>query len=125
MDFYLRRRHGGRRTPSRLDVMTCLGGAEVNVLQVMLLSLAESNPHDRVEFWLLHLGLAPEKLTKPKAFCDSLSNLCLHLVQVPDHENSVFVQQIGWAAFRCAIPVVCCASSSSIRSAAGHFLGPS
>lgn len=99
LDLYLRRRHGGRRSPARLDVMTSLGGTEVDVLQVMILSLAETHPCDRVEFWLLHLGLAPEKLAELQTFCDGLPNLRLHLVQVPDRENFVLLSKWGGRPF--------------------------
>ena len=99
MDLYLGRRHGGRRQPARLDVMTALGGAEVDVLQVMLLSLSETHPRDRVEFWLLHLGLAAEKLAELTAFCDGLPNLRLHLVRVPDRDQFVLLSKLGGRPF--------------------------
>lgn len=98
-DLYLRHRHGGRRAPARLDVMTSLGGAEVDVLQVMLLSLAETHPRDRIEFWLLHLNIGPDKLADLQAFCETLPNLRLHLVQVPDREKFVLLSKLGGRPF--------------------------
>ncbi len=99
LDAYQQRRHGGARAPARLDVMTAIGGNNLDVLQVMLLSLSESHPRDHVRFWLFHLHLGPDKLAELARFCDTLPNLELRLVHVTDNKGFMQLSELGGRPF--------------------------
>lgn len=95
MDALQHRRHANRREPAHLNVMTSLGGNDADVLQVMLLSLAQSHPSDQIDFWLFHLSLSQDKLDGLAAFCDSLPNLNLHVITVPTRKDFATLSQLG------------------------------
>lgn len=95
LDLYQRRRHGGARPPARLDVMTSIGGNDLDVLQVMLQSLSESHPRDRIEFWLFYLHYGPEKLAEISEFCAGLPNLNLNLVPVGNRADFAQLSKLG------------------------------
>lgn len=46
------RRHHRNRAPTRLDVMTSFAGRSLDMVQVMVLSLAETHPLDHIRLWL-------------------------------------------------------------------------
>lgn len=95
LDLYLTRRHGGERSPARLDVMTCFGGDDLDVLQVLLQSLSETHPRDRIEFWLFYLNIGPRKFAALRRFCQRLPNLTLNPVQVPDSDSFAELSRLG------------------------------
>ena len=99
LDLVQQRRHGGDRSPARLDVMTAIGGNDADVLQVLLLSLSEAHPRDRIVFWMFYLDLGPAKLASLTAFCDGLPNLTLTLVQVPEKEDFALLSKLGGRPF--------------------------
>ena len=88
-------RHGGKRPPARLDVMTSIGGSNLDVLQVLLQSLAETHPRDRIQFWLFYMRLAPQDLTDLSAFVAGLPNLTLNLVQVQERKDFDLLSKLG------------------------------
>lgn len=72
------------RAPTRLDVMTSFGGGNADVVQVMVQSLSDSHPHDQIAFWLLEQNIPAPQIRALSAFCDSLGNVTLHPLRVPD-----------------------------------------
>lgn len=95
LDLYLRKRHGGRRAPGRLDVMSSFGGKGLDVVQVMLRSLADSHPADDIHFWFLYLRLKPRQIDALTRFCDMLPNVTLHLCQLPDPTGFDRLRKLG------------------------------
>lgn len=95
VEAYQRVGHGGARPHARLDVMTSLGGTDLDVLQVLLQSLAETHSQDRIEFWLFYLRLAPEGLAALSRFVTGLQNVTLHLVQVREREEFELLSKLG------------------------------
>lgn len=94
-----KRRHGDGRPPTRLDVMTSVGGNNLDILQVLLLSLSDAHPRDHVRFWLFYLHLGPQRLADIARFCDGLPNLELRLVHVTDHKNFAQLSELGGKPF--------------------------
>lgn len=88
-------RHGGARPPARLDVMTSIGGNNLDVLQVLLQSLVETHSGDRIEFWLFYLRLAPDDLADLSRYAAGLPNLTLHLVQVQERRKFDLLSKLG------------------------------
>lgn len=99
LDLYQTRRHGGARLPARLDVMTSVGGHDADVLQVMLLSLSDSHPEDRIEFWLFHLHLDSRTLATLSVFCDGLKNLTLNIVHITGTQYFALLSKLGGRPF--------------------------
>lgn len=82
-DKHLRRRYKDRG-PARLDVMTSFAGPNLDVAQVLLLSLSEAHPGDDITFWLLHQNVPARKIVALSDFCASLGNITLRSINVPD-----------------------------------------
>ncbi|RJE80623.1 glycosyltransferase [Paracoccus sp. JM45] len=94
-EVYQQRRFGGARGMAQLDIMTSIGGKDLDVLQVMLLSLAETHPDDNIRFWLFYLNAAPQQLTQIQAFCDTLPNVTLHPVHVQERNEFALLSKLG------------------------------
>ncbi|WP_282603377.1 glycosyltransferase [Paracoccus sp. PARArs4] len=88
-----------RRAPVTLDVMTSVGGKDADVVQVMLQSLCDSHPRDRIRFWLFHLHLGPEQIAGIERFCAGLPNLDLHVVHVTRHQEFAELSKLGQKPF--------------------------
>lgn len=99
LEAYQQRHHGGKRNPARLDVMTSIGGKDLDVLQVLLQSLSETHAQDQIEFWLFHLHLPPEQLAELDAFCDGLPNLTLHVIHVQESREYALLSKLGSRPF--------------------------
>lgn len=80
----MRRRHPADRAPARLDVMTSFGGKDLDVVQVLLLSLSETHPRDEIVFWFLELRASAAQLQTLTDFCSGLGNVSLRPVRIPD-----------------------------------------
>ncbi|MBC9246685.1 hypothetical protein H4P12_08160 [Paracoccus sp. 11-3] len=64
--------------------MTSFAGPNLDVTQVLLLSLSEAHPKDDIHFWLLHQNIPARKIAALSDFCTKLGNITLQQVQVPD-----------------------------------------
>lgn len=96
LDAWQTRRHGGPdRAPARLDVMTSIGGGNLDVLQVLLRSLVDCHPRDEIRFHLLYLRLHPQRLAELAAFCAGLPNLTLMPLRMPETEDFDRLAQLG------------------------------
>ncbi|MBU2957511.1 glycosyltransferase [Paracoccus sp. 1_MG-2023] len=87
------------RAPAKLDVMTSVGGKDADILQVMIRSLSDSHPKDRIDFWLFHMHLGPEQLAGLTRFCEGLDNLDLHIVHVTQHKEFAELSKLGRKPF--------------------------
>ena len=92
-------RHGGGRPATRLDVMTSIGGKDLDVLQVLLQSLSDTHPRDRIEFWLFYLALPQAALDDLAGFVHRLPNLALHAVQVQEQGDFALLSKLGKKPF--------------------------
>ncbi|MFC3630024.1 glycosyltransferase family 8 protein [Paracoccus angustae] len=82
MDLYLRRRCA-ERPPARLNVMTSLAGPDLDVVQVLLLSLSEAHPRDHIDFWLFEQTAPKDQIAGLADFCATLGNITLRPINVP------------------------------------------
>lgn len=95
LEAWQQRRHGRGRAAARLDVMTSVGGKDLDVLQVLLQSLSETHPRDRIVFWLFYLRYSEPMLRALEAFCDGLPNLTLKRVPVREHDDFALLSKLG------------------------------
>ncbi|WP_162798466.1 glycosyltransferase family 8 protein [Sulfitobacter sp. SK012] len=82
MDRYLQRRYK-YRAPTRLDVMTSYAGQNLDVVQVLLLSLSETHPRDEIVFWLFEQRVSAQDIAALADFCASLGNVTLRSIKIP------------------------------------------
>ncbi|MFT4014174.1 MAG: glycosyltransferase [Paracoccus sp. (in: a-proteobacteria)] len=94
MDLHLRRRCRGR-TPARLDVMTSFAGRDLDMVQVMILSLADAHPRDEIRFWLFEQNIPAPQIRALAEFCAGLGNVTLHPVRVPDAAAFGRLRELG------------------------------
>lgn len=95
VDFYLQHRYSRNRAPTRLDVMTSFAGRDLDVMQVLLLSLSETHPQDEIVFWLLHLDIAAPDLAALADYCATLGNISLRPIKVEDSSPFQRLKTLG------------------------------
>lgn len=83
------------RAPTQLNVMTSFEGAHPEVLQVLILSLSETQPQDEIVFWLLHQYLLPDQISALDAYCTSLGNVTLRSVEITETESFDRLKSLG------------------------------
>lgn len=94
LDRHMRRRYRDR-APTRLDVMTSFSGCNLEMVQVMILSLSETHPLDQIRLWLFEQDIPEPEIAALAGFCAGLGNVALHPVRVPDAEGFSRLQQLG------------------------------
>lgn len=94
MNLNLQRRYKNR-APTRLDIMTSFAGPNLDVLQVLLLSLSETHPKDEIVFWLFEQRVSATQIASLTDFCASLGNVTLRPIKIPNTADFDRLKTLG------------------------------
>lgn len=75
--------------------MTSFAGLHPEMVQVMILSLAEAHPLDHIRLWLFEQDLSAAHIAALAGFCASLGNVELRPVRVPDAAGFARLKELG------------------------------
>ncbi|WP_170293903.1 glycosyltransferase family 8 protein [Paracoccus limosus] len=75
--------------------MTSFAGRHLDIVQVMILSLAEAHPLDHIRLWLFEQDIPMLEIRALAEFCATLGNIELRPVRVPDAASFARLQELG------------------------------
>lgn len=78
-----------------LNVMTSCGGKNSGITQILIRSLSDAHPGQRINFWFFHLDVADPIMNRMARFCDKLPNVRLHPVRVERTDALVALKTLG------------------------------
>lgn len=78
-----------------LNVMTSCGGPNSDIAQVLIKSISQTHPTDRIAFWFFYLDVPEQTLAALQSYCDSLGNVTLHPVQVQEADQFDELRRLG------------------------------